>query len=103
MRKILVTGAAGFIGFHLAGRLLAAGNKIVGLDNLNNYYDIRLKEARLARLMPLKNFRFLRMGLEEREKLQLLFAEENFDVVVNLAAQAGVRYSLTKSLCLHRQ
>jgi UDP-glucuronate 4-epimerase len=95
MRKILVTGAAGFIGFHLAGRLLAAANEVVGLDNLNNYYDVRLKEARLARLMPLSNFRFLRMGLEERERLQRLFAEEKFDVVVNLAAQAGVRYSLT--------
>ncbi|OPY15561.1 MAG: UDP-glucose 4-epimerase [Syntrophus sp. PtaB.Bin001] len=94
MRKILVTGAAGFIGFHLAGRLLAAGNQVIGLDNLSDYYDVRLKEARLARLMSLNNFRFLRMGLEEREKLLRLFAEEKFDVVVNLAAQAGVRYSL---------
>jgi len=95
MSKILVTGAAGFIGFHLSQRLLAAGHEVFGLDNLNDYYDVRLKEARLARLAPLPNFRFVRQGLEEREKLQQLFASENFEIVVNLAAQAGVRYSLT--------
>ncbi len=95
MSKILVTGAAGFIGFHLSQRLLAAGHEVVGLDNLNDYYDVRLKEARLARLTPLPNFRFVRQGLEEREKLHQLFAAENFEIVVNLAAQAGVRYSLT--------
>jgi len=92
---ILVTGAAGFIGFHLSRRLLAAGHSVVGLDNLNDYYDVRLKEARLARLTPHPNFRFVRQGLEEREKLHALFSAENFATVVNLAAQAGVRYSLT--------
>ena len=93
--NILVTGAAGFIGFHLSRRLLAAGHSVVGLDNLNDYYDVRLKEARLARLTPSPNFRFVRQGLEEREKLHALFAAESFATVVNLAAQAGVRYSLT--------
>ncbi len=93
--KILVTGAAGFIGFHLSRRLLAAGHSVVGLDNMNDYYDVRLKEARLARLTPHPNFRFVRQGLEEREKLHALFAAESFATVVNLAAQAGVRYSLT--------
>ena len=93
--NILVTGAAGFIGFHLSRRLLAAGHSVVGLDNLNDYYDVRLKEARLARLTPHPNFRFVRQGLEEREKLHALFAAESFATVVNLAAQAGGRYSLT--------
>jgi len=95
MRKILVTGAAGFIGFHLTRRLLEAGNQVIGIDNLNDYYDVRLKEARLARLTLLPNFRFVRQCLEEREKLHQLFDAENFEIVVNLAAQAGVRYSLT--------
>lgn len=95
MKKILVTGAAGFIGFHLSQRLLAMGHQVIGLDNLNNYYDVRLKEARLARLTPLSNFHFVCQGLEEGDKLHQLFAKENFEIVVNLAAQAGVRYSLT--------
>ncbi|SEL98620.1 UDP-glucuronate 4-epimerase [Syntrophus gentianae] len=95
MKKILVTGAAGFIGFHLSQRLLMGGNQVIGLDNLNDYYDVRLKEARLSRLTPFSNFRFIRQGLEERDKLHQLFADENFEIVVNLAAQAGVRYSLT--------
>ncbi len=95
MKKILVTGAAGFIGFHLSQRLLTAECQVVGLDNLNDYYDVGLKEARLSRLTPFSNFRFIRQGLEERDKLHQLFADENFDIVVNLAAQAGVRYSLT--------
>ncbi|OPY91034.1 MAG: UDP-glucose 4-epimerase [Syntrophus sp. PtaU1.Bin208] len=95
MKKILVTGAAGFIGFHLSQRLLTEGHQVVGLDNLNSYYDVRLKEARLARLTSLPTFRFARQGLEERDKLHRLFAEENFEFVVNLAAQPGVRYSLT--------
>jgi len=95
MKKILITGAAGFIGFHLSQRLLAAGHAVVGLDNLNDYYDVRLKETRLARLTSLPNFRFVRHGLEERDRVQQLFSTENFEMVVNLAAQAGVRYSLT--------
>ena len=95
MAKILVTGAAGFIGFHLSKRLLAMGNEIVGLDNLNDYYDVRLKQDRLAQLEGIPGFSVTKLGLEEREALHRLFENEGFDTVVNLAAQAGVRYSLT--------
>jgi UDP-glucuronate 4-epimerase len=94
MAKILVTGAAGFIGFHLSRRLLAAGFTVVGLDNLNQYYDVNLKKARLEQLMPAPGFRFVKLELSDREGMARLFAEERFDRVVNLAAQAGVRYSL---------
>lgn len=94
MGKILVTGAAGFIGFHLGQRLLDAGLEVVGLDNVNDYYEVSLKEARLARLEGKRGFRFIRMSLEDREGIARLFREERFDSVVNLAAQAGVRYSI---------
>ena len=94
MRKILITGAAGFIGFFLAGKLAGAGDDVVGLDNLNDYYDVSLKTDRLKLLEGKKNFRFLRMDLADREGIAKLFSKEGFDVVVNLAAQAGVRYSL---------
>ncbi|WP_136526972.1 NAD-dependent epimerase [Geomonas ferrireducens] len=94
MKKILVTGAAGFIGFHLTQRLLARGDQVVGIDNLNDYYDVNLKFGRLDLLKERDGFRFIKMGLEDREPLQRLFEEERFDVVVNLAAQAGVRYSI---------
>ncbi|BCG48520.1 UDP-glucuronate 5'-epimerase [Citrifermentans bremense] len=94
MAKILVTGAAGFIGYHLSEKLLAKGCEVVGLDNVNDYYDVTLKEGRLSRLEGKPGFRFLRMNLEDREGIKELFAAEKFDSAVNLAAQAGVRYSI---------
>ncbi len=92
--KILVTGAAGFIGMHASQRLLARGDEVVGLDNLNDYYDPTLKEARLARLTPHPAFRFVKMDVADRAGMEQLFASEKFDRVIHLAAQAGVRYSL---------
>jgi UDP-glucuronate 4-epimerase len=94
MKKILVTGAAGFIGHGLSSRLLAEGRTVVGLDNLNTYYDPQLKRDRLARLQTYVNFRHAEFDMADREQTAALFAAEQFDAVVNLAAQAGVRYSL---------
>ena len=94
MRRILVTGAAGFIGFHLSRRLLAGGDAVIGLDNLNPYYDVTLKEARLALLENDGNFRFVRADLADRQAVEALFEQHRPEIVVNLAAQAGVRYSL---------
>jgi len=111
MKKILITGAAGFIGFHLSKRLVEQGFTVVGLDNINDYYDVNLKYARLNELgierSTAESFnsystsnkygeklQFIRMNLEDREKLPELFAEHEFDVVCNIAAQAGVRYSI---------
>ncbi len=92
--KILVTGAAGFIGFYTAKQLLDRGETVVGLDNFNDYYDVSLKEARAGILDPYENFTMERIDLENRSAMQALFAREKFDKVVHLAAQAGVRYSL---------
>ena len=92
--KILVTGAAGFIGSHTAHKLLARGYEVVGLDNLNEYYDVSLKQARLERLTPQANFRFVRLDLADEGAMRELFAREKFPRVIHLAAQAGVRYSL---------
>jgi UDP-glucuronate 4-epimerase len=92
--KILLTGAAGFIGMTTTLRLLARGDTVVGLDNLNDYYEVSLKHNRLARLTPHPNFRFVKMDVEDRAGMEKLFADERFDRVIHLAAQAGVRYSL---------
>jgi UDP-glucuronate 4-epimerase len=92
--RILVTGAAGFIGFHLCKRLLDRGDAIVGLDNLNSYYDVSLKDARVNRLRESREFEFVGCNLEDRKAMESVFAGERFDAIVNLAAQAGVRYSL---------
>lgn len=107
--KILVTGSAGFIGSYVCRRLLSRGDEVVGLDNINNYYDVNLKYGRLGTLgidkntvgwykfvqsSTYKHFRFVRMNLEDRQAMQMLFVNEHFDKVVNLAAQAGVRYSI---------
>jgi UDP-glucuronate 4-epimerase len=94
MKKVLVTGAAGFIGFHTSQRLLSQGIEVVGFDNLNEYYDVNLKHARLALLSKEKNFRFSKLDLADREGVLELFKKEKFTHVVHLAAQAGVRYSL---------
>ena len=93
MARVLVTGAAGFIGFHLAKRLLAQQNEVIGLDNVNDYYEVSLKEARLAQLQGQRGFRFYKMDLVDREGLPRLFKEHKPEIVVNLAAQAGVRYA----------
>jgi UDP-glucuronate 4-epimerase len=93
-KPVLVTGAAGFIGFHLAERLLGEGRQVVGLDNLNDYYDPALKEARLERLEARDAFTFARVDLADRRRMEALFATYGFGIVVHLAAQAGVRYSI---------
>jgi UDP-glucuronate 4-epimerase len=92
--KLLVTGAAGFIGYHTAKRLLERGDDVVGVDNLNDYYDVTLKQARLKQLEPHASFRFVKLDLADRAAVAKLFADEAFERVIHLAAQAGVRYSL---------
>lgn len=94
LQHILITGAAGFIGHGLTLRLLAEGRTVVGLDNLNDYYDVQLKRDRLAMLQKYPHFRHAEFDMADRDQIATLFAEEHFDAVVNLAAQAGVRYSL---------
>ena len=92
--KILVTGAAGFIGYHTAKQLLERGDTVVGLDNFNDYYDVSLKESRAAVLDDYENFSMVRINLADREAMESLFEKENFEKVIHLAAQAGVRYSI---------
>ena len=92
--NVFVTGVAGFIGFHLARRLLEDGVNVYGIDNVNAYYDPALKQDRLALLTPYPGFRFEKLDLTDRSGMERVFKEERFDVVVNLAAQAGVRYSI---------
>ncbi len=92
--KYLITGAAGFIGFHLSKRLLGQGNSVVGIDNLNEYYDVNLKKSRLNELKGDPEFIFHKLDLVDRNGIEKIFSENRFDYVVNLAAQAGVRYSL---------
>lgn len=96
--KVLLTGAAGFIGFHTAQILLARGDEVVGLDNLNDYYDVTLKQARLDILKRSPNFRFVKLDLADRPGMGALFAQEKFQRVIHLAAQAGVRYSIQNPL-----
>ncbi|HNR00439.1 MAG TPA: GDP-mannose 4,6-dehydratase, partial [Trueperaceae bacterium] len=93
--RYLVTGSAGFIGYHLAERLLSQGAEVVGVDNLNDYYDVRLKEARLERLAGHARHRFEHVDLADAKELNRVFDEFRPEIVVNLAAQAGVRYSLS--------
>ncbi|MEI6846830.1 MAG: NAD-dependent epimerase [Chlorobiaceae bacterium] len=91
---ILVTGAAGFIGFHVCRQLLERGEQVTGVDNMNDYYDVSLKEARLSMLLPYNGFRFIKADIADRSAMEALFRSGGFERVVNLAAQAGVRYSL---------
>jgi len=96
--KILVTGAAGFIGMHLSKRLLERGDEVVGIDNLNDYYDVQLKHDRLKQIENFEQFTFIKMDMADREAMASLFKEQKFNRVMNLAAQAGVRYSLENPL-----
>ena len=93
-QKVLVTGAAGFIGYHVSEALLNSGYEVVGLDNLSDYYDVKLKEARLSRLSDQDCFRFLKQDVSDQVEMDRLFRDEEFDSVIHLAAQAGVRHSL---------
>lgn len=95
MKKILVTGTAGFIGMHTATRLLDRGDTVVGIDNLNDYYAVQLKQDRLSQLTGRPGFQFEKLSLEDRDGMAKLFESHRFDSVIHLAAQAGVRYSLT--------
>jgi len=95
LKKVLVTGAAGFIGSHLCRRLLERGDVVTGIDNINDYYDVNLKLERLKRLQAKEGFKFFKLDLQDKAAMEKLFAEGGFDEAVNLAAQAGVRYSLT--------
>src|SRR5580658_2174561 len=92
--KVLITGAAGFIGYHAARRFLAEGHQVAGIDNLNGYYDPRLKKARLAELAKDGNFEFTHVDITDRRRMERLFEVQRPEIVIHLAAQAGVRYSI---------
>ncbi len=92
--KCLVTGSAGFIGYHLTKKLCEIGHDVIGIDNMNHYYDVNLKEARLDNLLEFDNFNFQKLDITDNEKLGILFKENDFDRVIHFAAQAGVRYSI---------
>ena len=92
--KYLVTGAAGFIGYHVVKKLCQQGHQVVGIDNINNYYDIKLKHARLSALAPFATFQFIQLDISDRQGIADLFFNEQFDQVIHLAAQAGVRFSI---------
>lgn len=94
MNHVLVTGTAGFIGYHVTSKLLRSGYKVIGVDNLNDYYDVRLKHARLERLRAYNSFNFRHIDVADNEAIQTLFSTEQFDLVIHLAAQAGVQFSL---------
>ncbi|MCK5558649.1 MAG: SDR family NAD(P)-dependent oxidoreductase, partial [Candidatus Hydrogenedentes bacterium] len=94
MKKVLVTGAAGFIGYHLSKRLLDLGFEVTGIDNLNDYYDVELKRDRLGQIEHSDRFKFFKLDLSDKEAIASVFTSGRFDAVVNVAAQAGVRYSL---------
>ena len=98
MNPVLITGAAGFIGMHCAKRLLAQGVPVVGIDNLNIYYDVALKQARLNELRPFANFRFVELDVADRDGMDRLFSEVAPSKVLHLAAQAGVRHSIYQPL-----
>lgn len=102
MRCILLTGAAGFIGHKTGENLLQKGYAVVGIDNMNDYYDVRLKEYRLKQLMDHQNFKFYQLDIENFEELQIVFEENRFDGVINLAARAGVRYSMENPFIYER-
>ena len=96
-KKVFITGGAGFIGFHLSKSLLNKGCHVIGLDNLNDYYEVKLKMDRLKILRNHDNYKFYKDDLSDKERLNFIFSEERPDIVVNLGAQAGVRYSIDKS------
>src|SRR5690625_3039197 len=93
-KSYLITGSSGFIGYYLSKKLLDQGCQVIGIDNLNDYYDVNLKYTRLEKLKPYENFTFIKADISDKEMVDKLFKEYKPDVVVNLAAQAGVRYSL---------